>query len=80
VAEFLAAVRGETTCRSPGTVGARAVELLELAVLSDAEGRVVTEVPAAAGRWRAEGSGSVLADETSDEAAETDGGDATDPA
>jgi predicted dehydrogenase len=79
VTEFLAAVRGETTCRSPGTVGARAVELLELAVRSDAEGRVVTEVPPPAGRWRAGGPGSALTD-GSDEAAETDGGDAPDPA
>jgi predicted dehydrogenase len=56
VEEFLAVARGERSdLRNPGAVGARAVELLELAVRSSDERRVVTEVPPAPGRWLANG-------------------------
>ncbi|MFC5368223.1 Gfo/Idh/MocA family protein [Salinirubrum litoreum] len=56
VEEFLAVARGESDdLRNPGTVGARAVELLELAGRSSDERRVVTEIPPAPGRWEANG-------------------------
>jgi predicted dehydrogenase len=56
VEEFLAVARGESDdLRNPGSVGARAVELLELAVRSSDERQVVTEIPPAPGRWLANG-------------------------
>lgn len=56
VAAFLAAAAGTSDrLRNDGVVGARAVELLELAALSSDQRRVVTEIPPAAGRWRANG-------------------------
>jgi predicted dehydrogenase len=56
VEEFLAVGRGESDdLRNPGAVGARAVELLEFAARSSDQGRVVTEIPPAPGRWLANG-------------------------
>jgi predicted dehydrogenase len=56
VEEFLAVARGERDdLRNDGVVGARAVELLELAALSSDQRRVVTEIPPSPGRWRANG-------------------------
>lgn len=56
VEEFLSVAAGEASdLRNPGVVGARAVELLELAVQSSDQRRVVTEIPPAPGRWLANG-------------------------
>lgn len=56
VEAFLAAAAGESDpLRNDGVVGARAVELLELAALSSDQRRVVTEIPPSPGRWRANG-------------------------
>lgn len=56
VEAFLAAATGESAhLRNDGVVGARAVELLELAALSNDQRRVVTEIPPSPGRWRANG-------------------------
>jgi hypothetical protein len=56
VEAFLAAAAGESAhLRNDGVVGARAVELLELAALSNDQQRVVTEIPPSPGRWRANG-------------------------
>lgn len=53
VEEFLAVADGRAeTLRNPGSVGARAVELLDLAAQSSDESRVVTEIPAGGERWR----------------------------
>ena len=74
VAEFLSVADGESDhLRNDGAVGARAVELLELATLSSDQRRVVTEIPPPAGRWQANGHDPHRADVAAGETVESDG-------